>query len=173
MSHQVIRTTNQVTGQTNASPAARSNATQHSIRSLGRWRGTIRLWQRCTRQLILSQHRRRVLASRFWGRSWSSSALKILDRVREHREAVDAAGLFLHALDAQHVAYGRARFDQAESNSTLHEFCVQRQKHPRAGHVDIWRRREIADDQPDGFARGVETREHGVEDVFSVEINNA
>jgi hypothetical protein len=37
--------------------------------------------------------------------------LKILDRVRERREAVDAADLFLHALDAQHVAYGRARFD--------------------------------------------------------------
>jgi hypothetical protein len=41
--------------------------------------------------------------------------------------------------DAQHVAYGRARFDKAEGNSTLHEFCVQRQEHPGASHVDIWR----------------------------------
>jgi hypothetical protein len=33
---------------------------------------------------------------------------------------------------------------------------VQPQEHPRAGHVDIWRRREIADDEPDRFTHGVE-----------------
>jgi len=46
----------------------------------------------------------------------------------ERRPAVNAAGLFLHALDAQDVAYGPARFDQAEGNSTLREFCVRRQE---------------------------------------------
>jgi hypothetical protein len=99
--------------------------------------------------------------------------LKILDRVRERRKAVDAAGLFLHALDTQHVAYGRAGFDKVENNSTLGNFCVQRQEHPGASYVDIWRRREIADYEPDRFASGVEVREHGVEDVPSVKIDNA
>ena len=99
MSHQVIRTTNQVTSQKRVSSCAvKRNTGFNTIPR--RWRGTIRLWQRGTRQLIFSQ----ASASRFWGRSWSGSALKILDRVRERREAVDAAGLFLHALDAQHVA---------------------------------------------------------------------
>ena len=43
----------------------------------------------------------------------TGTALKILDRVRECLEAVDAAGLFLHAFDTQHVSYSRTRFDKA------------------------------------------------------------
>ena len=66
-------------------------------------------------------------------------------RVRERRETVDMADDFLYALDAQHVAYRRPRFDNAEGDSALCEFCVQRQQHPRAGHVDVWRGREITD----------------------------
>jgi hypothetical protein len=45
--------------------------------------------------------------------------LKVVDRVGEHREAVDAADLFLHALGAQHVAHGRARLDERKAMPRL------------------------------------------------------
>ena len=55
----------------------------------------------------------------------------------------------------------------------LVEFRLQREKHVRAGHVDHGRSGEIADDEADRLGRGVEPREHGVEDVLGVEIDDA
>src|SRR4030095_16514892 len=81
------------------------------------------------------------------------------------------ADLFLNALYAQDVAHGRMSFDEAEGDAAFCQFRVQRQEHPRAGQVHFRRRGEIADDQPQRFARGIDPREHGIEDVSHVEID--
>ncbi len=51
---------------------------------------------------------------------------------------------------------------------------AQVQEHTRAGHVDLWRRREVTDDEADPLHR-VEPREHGVEERvdFGIEIDDA
>src|ERR1043166_4361874 len=40
--------------------------------------------------------------------------LKVLNRLGQRGEAVDPPGGFVHAFQTQHVAHGRARFDETE-----------------------------------------------------------
>jgi hypothetical protein len=99
--------------------------------------------------------------------------LKIVDRIREHREAVDAAGTFIESLDPQHVAHGRACFNETEGDAAFDEFRVERLEHVRTGHVDVRGCGKVADDEPNRLGCGIESREHGVEDVLGVEIDDA
>ena len=99
--------------------------------------------------------------------------MKSLNRIDERREAVDATDLFLNALDPQHVAHGRARLDEAEWEAAFCQLSVQRPEHFRAGQVKERGGREIADDELDRLAHGIDPGKHAVEDVFGVEIDDA
>jgi hypothetical protein len=81
----------------------------------------------------------------------SAVVLESLDRLGQRGEAVDAADL-LHAFDAQHVAHGGTRFDEAKGDAAPGEFGVQVEEHTGTGHVDIGRGRKVADHKADRLA---------------------
>src|SRR4029434_10490618 len=99
--------------------------------------------------------------------------VKGVDRVREHREAVNAANPVLHTFDTQHVTNTGTGLNQAEGEAALGEFRVQGKEHTGPGHVDHRGRGEIADHETDGLSCLVDSGNDGVEDVLGIEVNDA
>ena len=68
------------------------------------------------------------------------TAMAVIEDIGNSDEAVDAADLFLHALNPQHVPDAGMCLHDLQFNPALRQLRLQRDKHSRAGHVDDGRR---------------------------------
>ena len=72
------------------------------------------------------------------------------NQIIECRDPVEFPNFIAHAVGSQEVACQSVCPDNAQRDASGCQFAVELMQHVRSGEINIGRRREIADNEPDG-----------------------